>query len=294
MLKIKVVMFLLISSFFVGCGNGNVNVTETLGQELVTSSHVTSTVETTKTEVTIEENENTTTEVGKPEPVVTTPKPEPKPEPVVTTPKPEPKPEPVVVTPTKKIRIACVGDSITDGYGLSEGISKSYPAQMQGMLGNNYEVKNFGIFNKTLMKSGDDPYWNHSHFNASYAYKADIVVIMLGTNDTKDWNWDKVGANFIKDYKALIQTYKNLSPTPKIYIGKLVPAFGSVAGISNDRINELNDKVMQIASSENIQVIDTYGALINKEHLFQGAGNLHPNTEGTKILAQTIFNKIKQ
>ena len=55
------------------------------------------------------------------------------------------------------IKVACVGDSITQGSGAQKG--KSYPAQLQGLLGEGYLVGNFGVSGRTLLKKGDFPYW---------------------------------------------------------------------------------------------------------------------------------------
>ena len=88
-----------------------------------------------------------------------------------------------------KIRLACVGDSITYGSGLSEREVNSYPAVLQKLLGEGYDVKNFGVSGATLLKSGDKPYWKQSEFKSATAFNPNIVVIKLGTNDTKPQNW---------------------------------------------------------------------------------------------------------
>lgn len=57
------------------------------------------------------------------------------------------------------IKIACAGDSITEGAGLSNPSTQSYPARLQKLLGTNYNVRNFGGSGRTLLKKGDFPYW---------------------------------------------------------------------------------------------------------------------------------------
>lgn len=44
----------------------------------------------------------------------------------------------------QKIKVACVGNSVTYGHGIENREKNSYPAQLQRMLGNEYEVANFG------------------------------------------------------------------------------------------------------------------------------------------------------
>src|ERR1700733_958314 len=104
------------------------------------------------------------------------------------------------------IRIACVGDSITEEFGVSSPFN-AYPMQLQRMLGGGYLVGNFGNSGKTLLKNGNDPYWTTDSFKNALAFKPDIVTIMLGTNDTKPDNW-KLKDQFTADYKELIGKFQ--------------------------------------------------------------------------------------
>jgi len=49
-----------------------------------------------------------------------------------------------------KLRVSCVGDSITHGYGVDVPSRQGYPAVMQGLLGDGYVVQNFGSDHKTM------------------------------------------------------------------------------------------------------------------------------------------------
>ena len=42
----------------------------------------------------------------------------------------------------RKIRVICIGDSITEGYGLGDDPSVYYPSVLQELLGEDYEVFN--------------------------------------------------------------------------------------------------------------------------------------------------------
>ncbi len=48
-----------------------------------------------------------------------------------------------------QIKVACVGDSITAGYGLANPGTQSYPAQLQTILGGGYTVENYGASGAT-------------------------------------------------------------------------------------------------------------------------------------------------
>ena len=114
---------------------------------------------------------------------------------------------------------------------------------------------------------------------------------MLGTNDTKNINWKKK-ADFISDYSKLIQSYKKLSSTQKIYIALVPPVFRTIQGISQERISkELIPMLYKIASLNNVNVIDTHQIFLQKKELFPDG--IHPNEDGAKMLAQTIAKYIK-
>jgi len=49
--------------------------------------------------------------------------------------------------------VACVGDSIALGTGLPNAETSSYPAQLQKILGYEFEVKNFASANASISRS---------------------------------------------------------------------------------------------------------------------------------------------
>ena len=112
--------------------------------------------------------------------------------------------------------VACVGDSITAGY-LSS-CSLDYPHQLQALLGPRYAVSNYGVGGTTLLRHADHPYWNTSAFAKAAASRADIVVIMLGTNDAKRQNWKPLAGQYPADYDALIAVFRRLPSRPRILL----------------------------------------------------------------------------
>lgn len=52
-----------------------------------------------------------------------------------------------------KIKVACVGDSITFGAGISDRANNSYPSLLQNTLGDDYQVDNFGFNGTSFEKS---------------------------------------------------------------------------------------------------------------------------------------------
>ncbi|MBO5015861.1 MAG: alpha/beta hydrolase fold domain-containing protein, partial [Bacteroidaceae bacterium] len=87
------------------------------------------------------------------------------------------------------IRVACIGNSITDGSGIDMASQHGYPAILQQKLGKDYWVKNFGVSGRTMLNKGDRPYMNELAWRDALAFQPDIVIIKLGTNDSKPQNW---------------------------------------------------------------------------------------------------------
>ena len=88
-----------------------------------------------------------------------------------------------------KIKVACVGNSITYGSGVADREVNAYPVKLQGMLGDKYEVGNFGKPGATLLNKGHRPYTQQQEYKDALAFAGDIVVIHLGINDTDPRNW---------------------------------------------------------------------------------------------------------
>jgi acyl-CoA thioesterase-1 len=185
------------------------------------------------------------------------------------------------------IRIACIGDSITYGYSIKNRSKDCYPAQLGRMLGQKWQVRNFGVSGATLLKKGDLPYWNQQAFKDALAYNPHVVIIKLGTNDTKPQNW-KYKDQFAADYTNMIDRFAELPSNPRIWICQPVPAYGEQWGISETRIkNEVIPLINRIARSKHVPVIDLYGPLSGKPELFPD--QIHPNAEGAYDIAKEIY-----
>lgn len=185
-----------------------------------------------------------------------------------------------------KIKIACVGNSITEGSGLS----KTYPQVLQALLGENYKVHNYGVGGRTLLKKGDYPYWNEAMYKEVLAWNPDIVVIKLGTNDTKPQNWE-FKKDFVKDYVSLIRSFKKLPSKPQVFISYPIPVYEDKWGISEAIVkNEVLPAIDKIARKAKVQKIDLYTPFIDKAQLTYDG--VHPNDEGAKLLASAVYQAL--
>ncbi len=185
-----------------------------------------------------------------------------------------------------QIKVACVGNSITYGYGIPNREVNSYPAQLGKILGSEWDVKNFGVSGATLLKQGDRPYWKQPAYDEAKAYNPDVVIIKLGTNDTKPLNW-KFKNDFIPDYSAMITEFKSLPSKPFIFICLPVPAYPERWGIRDSIIKaDLLPLVKKIAKLNKVKLIDLYTPMSHHAEWFPD--KIHPNTEGAAKIAEVI------
>lgn len=129
------------------------------------------------------------------------------------------------------IKVACVGDSITHGAGVEEREKNNYPKQLGELLGNRFEVRNFGRSGATLSRVGDLPYASTDEFKAAIAWQPDMVIIKLGTNDTKPQNW-KDQAFFEQETRWLIDQFRDLKSKPQVWACLPVPVYSDTWGIT--------------------------------------------------------------
>ena len=182
---------------------------------------------------------------------------------------------------TPPIIVACVGDSIT-----AHGNPHGYPAQLGNMLGAGWEVENFGVSGTTLMTHGNNPYQKYPLFKEALASKADVFVIMLGTNDAKASNWPKKEF-FVADYKNLVEQFKTLPDKPRIFLMKspYICATNRLT-MSDAAIVEQGPLIDQVAKEEGVGVLDAHAPTAGKDKLF-GDG-VHPNPDGAGLIAKLV------
>lgn len=173
------------------------------------------------------------------------------------------------------VRVACIGNSITFGAGIKNRSRDSYPSVLARMLGDNYWVKNFGVSARTMLNKGDHPYMNEPAYKNALAFNPNIVVIKLGTNDSKSFNW-KYKADFMKDAQNMINAFKGLPSQPKIYLCYPSKAYLTGDGINDDIISkEIIPMIKKLAKKNDLSVIDLHTAMDGMPELFPD--RIHPN-----------------
>ena len=204
--------------------------------------------------------------------------------------------------------VACVGNSITEGYGIWG--DKKYPDHLQEMLGNDYTVSNFGVSSMTFagatIKGGNNnsSYWKTDKFKAALASSPDIVVIELGTNDSKYFTdkciWEGAErynylynqcekSQLYSDYEALIDTFAHLPTSPEIFATLQPYSNNCDWGIMDTAIvSQINPIIKETAVKKGVNIIDLH-TLFQTPAWFL-ADSVHPNASGAQELAK-IVNK---
>ena len=214
---------------------------------------------------------------------------------------------------TDAVRVACIGNSITDGHGIDMATAYGYPAMLQKKLGADYWVKNFGVSARTMLNKGDYPYMNEQAWRDALAFQPDIVVIKLGTNDSKPENW-QYNAEFRQDLEQMIFTLrpdlaqyasmpakkvkkalaKAKAPAkPRILLCTPIPAFKSTWNINDSVIvNGIIPIQQEVAAKYGLEVIDLHTLYANDgdKMLFDG---IHPDDKGAARMADIIAAALK-
>jgi len=205
------------------------------------------------------------------------------------------------------IRIACVGDSLTQSSGYPYelwkmlGSSAEYtfgnystgPVEEDGTLTNStkYAVSNFGAGSTTVLLNTETPYMNNSMFQSALEFQPNIVIIMLGTNDAQP-NLKQFNESFVGDYVKLVSEFQALTSKPKIWVALPPPIFSNQSGKLDPEYfaNTIITGIKQVSKEANVPLIDVYSALANYPNYFPDGE--HPNIEAAKLIANEIYKII--
>jgi acetyl esterase/lipase/lysophospholipase L1-like esterase len=197
--------------------------------------------------------------------------------------------------PTAK-RVACIGNSITDGSGIDLNDTYGYPARLQRMLGENYIVKNFGVSGRCLLNKSDHPYMKELAWRDALAFCPDVVIVKLGTNDSKPFNWAN-GADFGHDLQQMIDSLKALSSHPRIVLCSPIPAHINQTsarwGINDSVIvNGIVPVIKKVAKKNKLQYLDLHTLFAQAGDGLMQADGVHPNDKGAEKMAEIMKQEV--
>ena len=187
------------------------------------------------------------------------------------------------------VRVACVGDSITQGVHVRG--EDNYPSVLGRLLGKRYQVRNFGFLGGTVMNVNDRPYSACAEFKEAVSFNPDIVIFMLGTNDSKPDEW-KQKERFKQDLIALLDRFASLPAKPKIWL--CTPAWVAKhypAGHDEEVIGkEIVPVIRAVAAEKKLPLIDIHAVFEGKPEMF--VDGIHPNAAGCAMLAQAVHKAL--
>ncbi len=193
----------------------------------------------------------------------------------------------------ERIKVACVGNSVTYGYGLENRETECYPARLQALLGDDYDVRNFGHSGATLMRRAYRPYTERQAYVDAVDFAADIVVIHLGLNDTDPRAWPNYRDEFVTDYLALIGDFRKANPECRIWVCRMTPIshrHHRFKSGTRDWYWMEQDRIELVAKVAGTGLIDLQKPLYSRPDLLPDA--LHPNAEGAGIVARAVFSAL--
>lgn len=205
---------------------------------------------------------------------------------------------------SKKLQIACIGNSITFGARVQDPSAESYPAVLNALLKSGgytgYEVKNFGIGGATVIRFGTPNIWRT--VDSLKLYRPDVVVIEVGTNETVGsprFNWEHIG-DFEKDYSAYMKSIKEINPNCAFILCSPLDMVIATEGLSPERINdltlrrprvwELRKRTRKIAKAEDAFFLDLTKSFEGRSNFMTTSDGVHPNKEGYNYMAKLVFD----
>lgn len=197
------------------------------------------------------------------------------------------------------ISIFCLGDSITQGFGLVDAEGKQamnqlgYPAKLGALLGSQARVNLYGAGGTTFFRNGPHPFEKTAWKAYAQISKPDIVTLAFGTNCSNDKSWPTLHAQYAADVKWLINEVRLISPKVEIYICLPPPAYSDKWGINERTIQKaVIPALIKIAAEEHLKTIDLHTALSQHPECF--SDTIHPNETGMQLIAQTIAERLYQ
>jgi lysophospholipase L1-like esterase len=198
--------------------------------------------------------------------------------------------------------VACVGDSITFGFGASSSAT-NYPADLQKLLGSTVKVQNFGHSGATMLSTGDLPYVQQPEYASATTFVSGAgasavvdVIIMLGTNDSKPVNWTSEAgdssAQFRTDCAAMVDHFASLPTHPVVYLALPPTAYTNTFGISGTLIHDAIIPIIeQFAAQKGMPIIDVNTPTAGQPSLF--VDGVHPNDTGYQLVAQIMYDGLR-
>ena len=148
-----------------------------------------------------------------------------------------------------------IGDSLTEELILTTSLSNTTVYAYKGLMVDT-------AFTKAVIRQGEQKV---SVMDALAATDFAKVYIMFGINET-GWVYSNI---FQEKYGAIIDRIREINPDALIYIQSILPVSQSVTSthsyITNDRIDEYNSLLRQLAEEKQVYYVDVRQAVMGED-----------------------------
>jgi len=185
--------------------------------------------------------------------------------------------------------IVCFGNSLTAGFGLDSG--QSYPSLLQRELdrrGYKYRVENLGVSGYTTQDG-------LASVSMALALKPAIAVIELGANDGLR---GQPVSGIERNLGQIIEAFQKGDAVQKASALQKAKVRVLLAGITlppdygPDYVHRFAAIYPELAAKYKVRLLDfLLAGVAGNPRLMQQDG-LHPNAEGTRIVAATVFKSL--
>lgn len=168
--------------------------------------------------------------------------------------------------------VACVGDSLTEGYACD---GAPYPSRLAGMISKN--IANYGVGGTTTEEG-------IGLIKSALATKPAYVCIMFGSNDAihgRDANGSA------ENMRTMIRLCKENKSIP---IVATVPVMVGEHEIFNKRGERISNAILNVIKEEGVTLVDVRKAFGDGEGLLNSDG-LHLTEDGGDKLAECFASK---
>lgn len=205
----------------------------------------------------------------------------------------------------KRIRVACIGDSITYGYAMKNRESDCYPAQLAKLLGPRYEVGNFGdsgsgVYTHLKAFGGKGPRsWSQrGQLEKALAFKPDIVISNLGINDAEEYAKEfvpdfKTGktsierGKFVREYAEVLKRFRAQNGKVRIIVWtRLAPCMKGHPFKGSVLPFVMSEDLERLAKSMGMEGLDMYAPLLPLAETADYCDDgIHPESGACKVIA---------
>jgi len=178
----------------------------------------------------------------------------------------------------QKVRLVCIGDSLTYGYGLSE----SWPSLLRDTLEKEYPHYTFTVSNLGMCGACVKDFMNMTVEKRENTIT--VATVQLGSNDADSYNWINK-EHFEEEYNALLN---NISAEHIILLepGPVTP--DNSFGVNQFLLDEVRECIRKTAEERNLTLVKQPYRIDQLQ-----SDGAHPNSEGAQNCAMSLNTVMK-